>query len=342
MAVTIKDVAKLSNVNPSTVSRVIADSPRISEKTKKKVKAAMEELGYHPNFNARSLVNRNTQAIGIIMPSSAENAFQNPFFAEVLRGISSMAHEKKYSLYMSTGGTPEEIFEAVKSMVQGRRVDGIILLYSRTEDRISEYLKQIDFPFVVIGRPYDNETKIFHIDNDNFLAAKEVTTHLIKNGYKRIAFIGGSLDLVVTIDRLQGYKEALKEAEIPVLDDYIVHVEFQKEGGKEAVVELMSLSKPPTALVVTDDVITFGVLSTFDEMNIKVPDDISVISFNNVMLSEFSSPPLSSVDINIFQLGYNAVKCLVDLGIEAREEAKRIIIPHKLIIRDSCKALNVK
>lgn len=334
--VTIKDVAKLANVNPSTVSRVIADSPRISDKTKQEVREAMNQLGYHPNLIARSLVNKSANAIGIIMPSSPEKAFQNPFFAEVLGGISNLAHQKQYSLYLSTGKTEKEIYSAVVNMVQGRRVDGIILLYSRVNDKIVTYLQELEFPFVIIGKPYKKEDTIIYVDNDNLGAANEVTSFLISRGHRRIGFIGGSLDLIVTIDRLNGYKTALQNNNIPINDDYIIHKEFHKDGGKEAIVELMSLKEPPTALIVTDDLIGFGVLSALRDMGINVPNDISVISFNNIMLTELTNPPLSSVDIHIYQLGYQAATSLIGL-ISKSAIAKKIIIPHKLILRESCK-----
>lgn len=340
MSVTIKDVAKLANVNPSTVSRVIANNPRISENTKLKVREAMEELGYHPNLIARSLVNQNTKAIGVIMPGAAEKAFLNPFFSEVLRGISTEAHQKEYTLYLSTGGTEEDIFEEVVNMVQGRRVDGIILLYSRIDDKITAFLKGKKFPFVLIGKPHQIEEMITYVDNDNIEAAKEVTQFLIGLGHKRIAFIGGSLDLMVTIDRLTGYKKALHAANIQTNDEYIVHEEFLKEGGKEAVTELFSLEKPPTAIVVTDDLMSFGVLSSLAEKGIKVPDDVSVVSFNNLMLAEFSQPPLTSVDINIFQLGYNAVELLVDIIAKPNSVSKRSIVPYQLLKRESSQKLN--
>lgn len=342
MAVTIKDVAKIAKVNPSTVSRVIADSPRISEKTKKVVREAMDQLGYHPNLIARSLVNKSTKAIGIIMPSSPEKAFQNPFFAEVLGGISSLAHQQQYSLYMSTGETKEEIYSAVVSMVQGRRVDGIILLYSRTNDQIVAYLSELKFPFVIVGKPCEEHGEVAHVDNDNFSAAKEITTYFINGGHSRIGFIGGTLDLVVTVDRLNGYKRALEKVNIDINRDYIVHKEFHKEGGKEAIVELMSLAEPPTALVVTDDLIGFGVLSNLREMGIRVPEDISVISFNNTMLTEYTNPPLSSVDINIYQLGQHAAKLLIELIHKTKDLSKKIIVPHKLILRESCNSRGKK
>jgi len=336
MAVTIKDVAKLAKVNPSTVSRVIANNPRISEKTKLVVREAMEQLGYHPNLNARSLVNKNTQTIGIIMPSSAEKAFQNPFFAEVLRGISSKANQQKYAIYMSTGATEEETFRGVVNMVQGRRVDGVILLYSRVNDSIMNFLQEENFPFVVIGKPLVHPELVNHVDNDNQTAAADITNYLIELGHRNIAFVGGSLELVVTIDRLEGYKQALQEAGIPIRQEYLVQEEFLKEGGQEAVAELVSLPEPPTAIVAADDIMAFGVLSNLHERGIRVPEDLSVVSFNNLMLAEFSRPSLTSMEIHIFQLGLEAVQCLVERIREPELPAKRIIVPHKLIFRDSC------
>ncbi len=336
MAVTIKEVAKLASVAPSTVSRVIADSPRISHLTKIRVREAMEELGYHPNFNARSLANQTTQAIGVVMPSSADKVFQNPFFPEVLRGISTIAHGKEYALYMSTGETEDEIFKGVVKMVQGKRVDGIVLLYSRVDDEIITYLQKREFPFTVIGKPFKETDSITHVDNDNFKAAKEVTEYFIGLGHDRIAFVGGSLNLVVTIDRLLGYEKALRNSGFLYRDEYIVHEEFLKEGGQEAVKELLALEEPPTALVVADDLMAWGVLNTLDEMKIRVPEDISVVSFNNLMLSEVSRPPLTSVDINIFELGCMAAKCLIQQIQDPTELVKRITIPHQLVKRNSC------
>ncbi|MGG0253599.1 LacI family DNA-binding transcriptional regulator [Bacillus toyonensis] len=282
MTVTIKDVAKKANVAPSTVSRVIADNPSISEKTKRRVRKVMSELGYHPNLNARNLANQTTKTLGLVMPSSASKAFQNPFFPEVIRGISSFAHVEGYALYMSTGETEDEIFNGVVKMVQGRQIGGIILLYSRENDRIIQYLHDQNFPFVLIGKPYDRKDEITYVDNDNYTAAREVAEYLISLGHKQVAFIGGGSDLLVTRDRLAGMSDALKLADI------------------------------------------------------VLPKDVSIVSFNNALLSEIASPPLSTVDVNIYQLGYEAAKALVDKVENAESTAKCIIIPHKLLKRQTC------
>ncbi|MEN2768652.1 LacI family DNA-binding transcriptional regulator [Ornithinibacillus xuwenensis] len=333
--VTIKDVAKASGVSPSTVSRVIANNSRISEETKKKVRKAMKELGYHPNINARNLVAKSTKAIGVIMPSSADKALQNPFFPEILRGIGSVIHDVEYSMSLSTGETEEEIFSEVQRMVYGSYVDGVILLYSRINDKVTNFLREQDFPFVIVGKPSDFESEITHVDNDNFRAGKEITNHLIEMGHKRIGFIGGSRDLFVTRDREDGYEAALQEAGIEECDSYKIHTEFLKAGGSEAVEHLLSLQTPPTGLVVSDDLISLGMLSMLEKYGVRVPQDVSMVSFNNVYLSEITRPALTTVDINIYELGAQSAKALIEKAINKLEPAKRIIIPHRIVYRDS-------
>lgn len=339
MAVTIKDVAKVARVSPSTVSRVIADNPRISEETKKRVREAMIELGYHPNFQARSLAVKSTQSIGIIMPNSATKVLENPFFPEVLRGISQVAREDRYGIYLSTGATQEEIFEEVVQMVQGRRVDGIILLYSKTNDTVMNYLLEEDFPFTVIGRPYNNAERITHVDNDNIYATKQVTKYLIDKGHKRITFIGLNPEVVFTIDRMEGYKQALQEAGIPFNEQLVVQESSLKEGGVEAAKEFLLANEPPTALVVTDDFVAIELMSYAESINIRVPEDISIISFNNIMLTNHMRPPLTSVDIDIFQLGLEAASCLIEKIKNPTILPKRLTIPATMIERKSCASL---
>ncbi len=336
MNVTIKDVAKAANVSPSTVSRVIADSPRISEKTKRKVRKVMEELGYHPNFIARSLASQSTQVLGIVFPGSGNLAFQNPFFSEVLRGISEGAHDKHYGIQLTTGITEDEIYHEVVQMVQGGRVDGIILLYSKIKDEVVDYLLEKDFPFVIVGKPYEHAERITHVDNDNVEAAKQATEYLLELGHERIGFIGGNEKLMVTVTRLEGYQQALKNAGLPVREEYIIHEDFLVSGGKQAILKLMSLAEPPTALLVTDDLMALGVLQSLHLFGMEVPRDLSLVSFNNALISRLSNPSLTSVDIGIFDLGMEAVKQLVAKIKNNREPVKRVIIPHQLIKRSSC------
>lgn len=334
--VTIIDVAKEANVAPSTVSRVIANNPRISEKTKMHVREVMERLDYHPNFQARNLAAKTTKTIGVIMSNSASLAFQNPFFPEVIRGICTSAHASKYGIYLSTGTTSEEIFDEVVSMTQGRQVDGIILLYSKVNDKVMLYLKETGFPFTIVGRPSTYENEITYVDNDNLDISKQVVKHLITLGHKHIAFVGGDLHFVVSNDRLNGYKAALTEAAISFNQDYYIHNQLMQKQGKKAIQMLMACDEPPTAIVAHDDLIAYEMISYLEDLGFQVPRDISIISFNNHSLSQHLKPPLSSVDISIVQLGFEATNCLLEKIHHPETPNKHLIIPTQLIERKSC------
>lgn len=237
---------------------------------------------------------------------------------------------------MTSGKTEFDSYEGVVQMVQGGRVDGIILLYSMIDDKIMEYLTKRKFPFVVIGKPYDLVDKITHVDNDNYMAAKEATDYIIGLGHRKIGFIGGSPSLTVTLDRLNGYKEALRASDMDIDEDYIIHGDFLREGGQEAVKALLRRTIPPTALLVTDDLMAVGVVNTLTEMQIEIPTEVSIVSFNNALFAEMSRPPLTSIDINIKELGYQAASNLIQLLKNENDPVKRIIIPHTLVIRQSC------
>ncbi|WP_057912647.1 LacI family DNA-binding transcriptional regulator [Peribacillus muralis] len=338
MAITIKDVAQLANVAPSTVSRVIANNPRISEKTKLRVRKAMEKLGYHPNFIARSLANQSTKIIGLVLPSSSIGCYQNPFFSRILQGLSEGAQENQYSLLLSTGKTEGEIYDGVVKMVQGGMVDGIILMYSRVNDNILTYLRERGFPFVMIGKPYDFIEEIMYVDNDNVLAADQATNYLIQHGHEKIGFIGGDLNLVMTLDRLTGFQRALNRAGITPRNEYTLHDEFLHEGGQAAAKKLLSIDEPPTALVVSDDLMALGVVQSLREFGIRTPEEMSIVSFNNVLFSELSLPALTSMDIDIFALGFQAAKGIVQM-LQTGDAPMAAIIPHQFVERHSCRSI---
>jgi DNA-binding LacI/PurR family transcriptional regulator len=336
MSVTIKDVAKKANVAPSTVSRVMSDSPNISEKTKRKVRKVMEELGYHLNLNARTLVQKSTQTIGIVMKNSTSQSLLNPVFPEVLSGISAFCHKQGYSMLLTTGETEDDIFVDTVKMVQGKRVDGVIVLYSKKDDQVVPFLMRSGIPFAVIGKPVLDSNKIMYVDNDNIQAAKDATDYVIKRGHQRIGFIGGDPRFEVTEARLSGYKEAVRESNLEIQDDYIKNFPYDRELGTLAIDELLDLPEPPTAIVITDDLNALIVLLALRERNIKVPDDISIVSFNNTMISRLSTPPLTSVDIQTFQLGFESARCLIEQIKEPETINKRIIIPAIIVERESC------
>jgi len=340
LSVTIKDVAKRANVSPSTVSRVISNSHEISEKTKKKVRKVMEELGYHINYNARVLVQQSTKTIGIVMKASQNTSVKDPFFQEVINGISAFCSSHDYSISLASGESEEAIFQDTVKMVQGKRVDGVIVLYSKLDDKVVPYLYEKEIPFVVLGRPFLEPNKIMSVDNDNVQAAKEATEYLINLGHERIAFIDSMEQAEVGESRLNGYRLAMSMNDLEVKQEYVTRIPFENVEAKAIIKELMNSPKRPTAIVVTGDILSLIVLSALQEQEVKVPDDVSIVSFNNSVIADFSNPPLTSVDIQTYQLGFESAKYLIEKLKHPDNFSKSVIIPTVIVERKSCGPLN--
>lgn len=336
MSVTIKDVAKKAGVSPSTVSRVLSNHPKISTETSLKVKKIMNELGYHPNIMAKSLVSKTTNTICIMLPKSAEDLFSNFFFMELIRGIMTLARKMGYDVLLSSGSNEKEELEGISRLLNGRRVDGVILLYSRVNDPVIDFLRDNNHPFVLIGRS-EQYSDILSVDTDNIQAAYDTAQHLISLGHQRIGFVSGPSELVVSKDRLTGYMNALSDSGIETRPEWIVEGDFLQESGYRAMSFFMSLPDRPTAIIVIDDVVAFGVLRGLHELHYSVPKDLCLVSFNNIPLAELATPPLSSMDIGTYNLGYTASRLLIQ-SIQQDGKGnvqKRHIIPHRLMIRDS-------
>ncbi|WP_454190181.1 LacI family DNA-binding transcriptional regulator [Paenibacillus sp. Marseille-Q7038] len=338
MAVTIKDIAKRANVATSTVSRVIQDSPKISEATKARVRKEMKALGYEPNFSAQSLANKMTQSIGIIMPDADVAIFQNPFFLESIRGISDLANEKNFTIAIVTARTDEELLDRVKMMTRANRVDGFIVLYSKSEDPVVDYFHNEKIPYTVIGKPqqYVNETT--HVDNDNFQAGKDVTNYLIELGHKYIAYVGADVNRTVHKERVRGYREALLDSGLLADETYVLDSSFTKADLDS----LFKMPNRPTALIVVDDMHALPLQTMLSQLGFSLPEACSLVSFNNLRIAEMLNPPLTSVDIDIFTLGYQAAKSLIEKILDPKEMTKHIIVPHRIIERASSQRRTMK
>lgn len=332
--VTIKDIAKAAGVSPSTVSRVISNHSRISKATTIKVKRIMEEMGYHPNVMAKSLVSKTTNTLAIVLPRPAEELFQDFFFGELLRGILAHSTKAGYDMLLAAATSPTDEQETISRLVLGRRVDGVVLLSSRQDDPLIQMLSDHDFPTVLIGRT-EGHDNIITVDTDNVQAAYDATTHLIKQGHSKIGFVIGVPNLTVSVDRLEGYRKAMQQAGLAMNPEWIIDSEFLQQSGYRAMSFVMNIPERPTALVVIDDVTAFGVLRGVTELGFSVPNDICLISFNNIALSELASPALSSVDIGTYQLGYTASHLLVRRLQDNASSQTRNIIPHRLVVRES-------
>lgn len=334
--ITVSDVAKLAGVSSSTVSRVISDSPRISEPTKVKVLKCMDELGYYPNANARSLAIKKTGTVGIIIPTTSEDYFSNPFFTESLRGIIKGASNSGYDLMVSTNTEKGEELKIIQKFIRGSKVDGIILMTSKVDDECIKYLKSIDFPFSLIGSTYDGDEEVNTVDNDNCLAAYELTKHIISNGRKRIAMIVGDIDLIVSKERVKGYKRALVESNIDFDENLLFSGSFDEKTGYNYASEISQIKPLPGGLIVADDLVAFGAVKVFQNLGVNIPEDIEVASFNNSVFAKHSNIPLTSVDVNAIGLGKEAMNLLVE-AIENEIRGKKTLIPYTIYKRESTK-----
>lgn len=335
MAVTIKDVAQLAGVSPSTVSRTCKNNPSISEETKEKVRQAMAELGYEPNFQASNLASQNSRTIGIVLPPSQTETYENAFYLEAIRGISSFCNQKQYINTVVTGNTDEELLSVIKTMSRSGQVDGFIVLYSKQDDLVINHLYNEGFLYVLIGKAYQNINQTIYIDNDNILASKEATEHLINLGHKKIAYLGGDNSLMFDADRRSGYQLALAANGLEIEPKYCTELPYKKKDQVKVITELLNEKDRPTAIVVCDDILAFTLEDICQELGLSIPDDIAIVSFNNSLIAKLATPKLTSVDVNSYQLGIESASQMINHIENPNLMATKIIVPHHLVIRDS-------
>lgn len=336
MAVTIKDVAALAGVSPSTVSRTCKNNPSISEETKERVRKAMAELGYEPNFQASNLASQNSRTIGIILPASAKEVYENSFYLEAIQGISHYCNGRQYMTTIVTGQDETEILDAVRSMSRSGKVDGFIVLYSKKEDPVIDYLFNEGLLYILIGKATQYTNQTIYIDNDNLLAGREAAEYLYQLGHHRIAYLGSDSSLMFSADRKAGYQLALASHQLPVRPEYCVEVKNVSENNEEAIRGLLMQKDRPTAILVSDDILAVSLERVCLENHLAIPEDLSIISFNNSLFARLTSPQLTSIDIGAGQLGSEAASQIINHIENPNLLATKIIVPHHLIERDSC------
>lgn len=336
MGSNIKDVAKLANVSISTVSRVINNASNVQPETKEKVMDAVKKLNFKPNRIAQSLGSGSFNAIGIVSARSSNQAF----VPLILQSISEVADRKDYEIILNN--SPDEIREVEKclSIIDSKVVKGLILLSSRINDTLIEKLYEMDFPFVVLGKVLNERLaeKVYSVDTDNLTDCMEAITYLITTGHKRIGCIHAPLNYVVSKERLDGYILAHKEAGLPVDYSLIANGGYTINQAYEAALSIFKKPNPPTAIFATDDIKAIGAYKAILELGLRIPEDISIIGHNNYDISQVTSPPLTTIDVPIPELGKIATEKLIEI-IEGKTPPVRTILETKFIVRGSCRKL---
>ena len=336
MSSNIKDVAKLANVSISTVSRVINNVSNVQPETKEKVLNAIKKLNFKPNRIAQSLGGGSFHSIGVVSSRSSNQAF----VPLILQSIAEVADEKDYELILNNSIDEKKEIEKCLSMIDSKVVQGLILLSSRVNDLLIEKLYELNFPFVVLGKVLNEylAAKVYSVDTDNLTDCKEALNYLISLDHKRIACIHAPLNYVGSKERLDGYIEAHKEACIPVDYSLIANGGYNINQSYEAALKLLKGNNPPTAIFATDDIKAVGAYKAILELGLKIPEDISLIGHNNYDISQITTPPLTTIDVPILQLGKVATEKLFDL-IEGKTPLVRTILDTKFIVRGSCRRL---
>lgn len=336
---TIKDVAKQAGVSTTTVSHVINKTRFVAEDTTKAVWEAIKALNYSPSAVARSLKINTTKSIGMIITTS-----ESPFFAEIVLAVEEFCYSKGYSLFLCNTQNKLEKIQNHLDMLIKKRVDGILVMCSEYTANSFDIFENSNIPMVIMDWGRSDERSDIILDHGvegGYIA----TQHLIENGHQDIAVITGNLDKEIARTRFEGFKKALSEAGLSVREEWVQEGDFEPEGGYECMNNLLKASKKlPTAVFCFNDSMALGAISAITEKGLNVPQDISVIGYDNVHSSRFYAPPLTTIHQSKSRLGSAALALLLE-RIEDNENAKEPKVLEffpELVKRKSVRNLNIK
>lgn len=333
---TIKDVARLVGVHPSTVSRVINNHPRISEKTRNKVLFAIKKLGYTPDGIARGLKLKKTYTLGVLIPD-----ITNPFFAEIARGVEDTANKNGFNVILCNTDDKLKKERTYLDILKERRVDGLILGTAHIRDKSILELEKNNFPYILVSRNIEGLDKNCIIIND-MVGGIMATEFLIRLGHRRIAHITGPLKVRAAIDRLEGYKDALKKHGVEYKEELIEEGDFRIKGGYQAMKKFLDLPEPPTAIFAANDLLALGAMQAIQKKKYHIPEDFCIIGFDDIRLASFVYPPLTTIRQPMLEMGTLAVKMLLKIIEEGEFNQRKLMLKPELIIRESCKKINKK
>ena len=332
--VTINDIAKEAGVSKATVSRVLNNPEKVAKKTREKILRVIQEKNYRPNPMARSLTTRKTGVIGVVVSD-----ITNPFYAVMVRSIEEVCRSYQYHIFLcNTDGREEEEELYVRSLIE-KKVDGIILGATRMNDQEIQNLAKAQTPMVFVSRLPENREQYDYVIVDSVLGGYLATKYLVSLGHTKIAYLGGHWPTSSNLERLEGYKRALEEAGIEARNEYIYCGEFRMENGYREGIKILRAGKyRPTAVFSANDAMAIGLLEACDEEGVKVPEELSIIGFDDIPLSASRLIQLTTISQSTAELGSLSGKIIMDKVLNPRKKDVRqqIVFPPKLVIRGTC------
>lgn len=327
VAATIKDVARELGISVATVSRALSRPELLRRETRERVLRIVDRLGYRPNLLARGLRRGKTRAILLVAPTLS------PFFVEIFAGAEEVARQAGFALLLGNSHGDPEREKACFDQVASGQADGIILLTGLVPSDYAPGRRPLPPLVTVLERlPYRSSVPV--IRTDHRAGAAEATRHLIELGHRRIAHIAGSKRAPSTARRIQGYRDALEAAGLRVPAEGIYQGDFFMPSGAAGMEKLLSLDEPPTAVLCGNDEMAFGAIRMLHKLGYSVPQDISIVGFDDQNMAEFYNPPLTTVHIPRHELGRRAALELIE-QLEGRDVAHEVVLPTRLVIRES-------
>ncbi len=324
---TLRDVARLAGVSHQTVSRVINGSEDVLPETRANVEAAIKQLGYRPNAIARSMARGQTHTLACISPNLTDYTF-----ASVIEGAETEARQHDYFLLSSSATDPDAFHALVDELVGHRRVDGLIVINPYSDDRFQHIPEK--FPVVFVGAQ-SHEQKISSVCLDDEKVAYEATRHLISLGHTDIALVTGPMEEDCSLDRTEGYRRALQEAGIPFDNSKIIEGDWSATSGQDALLSFVEQGRVPTAVFAQNDRMAMGVLRAARDVNIKVPTQLAVIGVDDMPLSSYFDPPLTTMRQDMPRIGQEATRMLLDIIQKKNTGQREVKLSAELVVRQS-------
>lgn len=329
----MNDVAQQANVSKATVSHVINDTRFVEQETKDRVLEAISALDYQPNAAARSLTTRKTGIIGMVISDAT-----NLFFSDMLMGVDDVVRSQNYGLVVCNTNEVLEYEEHYLNLLLGQRVDGIIAAATSQRWNALSAAQVQHTPVVFVDRTFDNQEGPF-VGVDNFGGAKAGVQHLIEHGHREIGLLAGMLRLSTMIERVDGFRQALDDANLACNENWIATSEMSIDSGKESALALLSQTNRPTALFANNNLLCLGALLALRELGLSCPKDISLVSFDEHPWAAVSDPPMTVVRQPAREVGRNAAQHLFKLLSGTEVTSSKIILPCDMVLRQSVRSI---
>lgn len=332
VSITLEDIARMSGVSRSTVSRVVNGDPNVNERTRLRVQGVIQSVNFHPNIAARGLAAGRTHVLGLVIPTGVAAIFADPYFPLVIQGVSAACNARVYSVMLWLA-EPEYERKTINQILSSSLIDGVVVSSMLMDDPLLERLSESSRPFITIGRHPTNE-KLSYVDVDNRSGAYQGVSYMLRSGRRRVAIINGPDNTIASCDRYQGYQDALRERGLPLVEELVDRGDFADAAAYQAMKRL--LAHRPDGVFAASDAMALAAMRAITEAGLRIPQDIAVLGFDDIPPAANSNPPLTTIRQPIQRTGSVAAEMLIDMIERPDAQPRRTVLPTELVIRSSC------